>query len=138
MKCLHHPYEGAYYFLFTLTGFLMSVLHTFCHHLDINLIQFYWLLLLGSVLNFPALLSRVLWKPVIWILSQFSWLVATYVGSGCGVSRNRLLTVLYLFFCFCLLLLYFYVDPSRVFFECVSYQRFRWSLLILVGLLTCI
>ena len=58
-------------------------------------------------------------------------------GSGCGESRNRLITVLYLFF-FCLPDLYFYIAPSRVFFEYVSCRLFRWYLLILTGLLTCI
>ena len=39
-------------------------------------------------------------------------------------SRNRLLTVLYFFF-FCLLVVYFYIAPSRVSFEYVSYKLFR-------------
>ena len=61
-------------------------------------------------------------------------------GSECGESRNRLLTVLYpfFFFFFCLLVFYFYIAPSRLFFEYVSCKLFRWNLLILIGLLTCI
>ena len=58
-------------------------------------------------------------------------------GSECEEFRNRLLTVLYSFF-FCLLVLYFYIAPSRVFFQYVSCKRFRWCLLISIGLLTCI
>ena len=58
-------------------------------------------------------------------------------GSACGESRNRLLTVLYLF-SFCLLVLCFRVAPSEVFFEYMSFKLFRWYLLILIGLLTCI
>ena len=41
------------------------------------------------------------------------------LGSGCGKSRNRLLTVLQPFF-FCLFILYFYIALSRVFFQYVS------------------
>ena len=58
-------------------------------------------------------------------------------GSGCGESQNRLLIVLYFFF-FCLLVLYFYIALSRVFFDYVSCKLFRWYLLILIGLLTCV
>ena len=113
----------------------MSVLHAFCHHLNSILIRFYWLLLPNVVLKFPALLSRVVRKPVMWILSH--WTLPHDAGSGCGESRNRLLTVLYIFF-FCLLVLYFYVAPSRVFFEYVSWWLFRSYLLILIGYFTCI
>ena len=68
------------------------------------------------------------------------------VGSGCGESWNRLLTVLYPFF-FCLLVLYFYIAPSQVFFQYVSCKLFRRYFLllfrrikisILIDLLTCI
>ena len=38
------------------------------YHSNIILIQFYWLLLLDSVLGFPALVSCILWKPVTWLL----------------------------------------------------------------------
>ena len=31
-------------------------------------------LLRESALKFPPLLSRILWKPIIWLLSQFNWL----------------------------------------------------------------
>ena len=120
-----------------LLGFFMRVLHAFCRHSNIILIHFYWLLLLESVLRFLVLLSRVLRKPVIWILSKFNWLVVTWCRIWVWESRNRLLTVLYFFF-FCLLVLCFCVAPSRVFFECVSCKLFRWYLLILIGLLTCI
>ena len=49
-------------------------------------------------------------------------------GSGCGKSRNRLLTVWYPFFIFfiyffCLLVLYFYVAPSHLLFESFSCTR---------------
>ena len=40
-------------------------------------------------------------------------------GSGCGESRNRLQTVVYLFF-FCLPVFYFYVALARVLFEKVA------------------
>ena len=46
--------------------------------------------------------------------------------SGCGESRNRLITILYPFF-FCLLVLYFYIALSRVFFEYVSCKLFGRS-----------
>ena len=57
--------------------------------------------------------------------------------SGREESRKRLLTVLYPFF-FCLLVLYIYIAPSQVIFEFVSGELFRWYLLILIGLLTCV
>ena len=59
----------------------LLVLHAFYRHLNTILIHFYWLLLLESVLRFPALLSRVMRKPVIWILSQFNGMVATSCGT---------------------------------------------------------
>ena len=86
----------------------MILLHAFCRHSNIILIHFYWLLLLQSVLRFTALLSRILQKPVIWILSKFNRLFATWCGSGSLECRNRLLTVLYLFL-FCLLILYYFI-----------------------------
>ena len=88
----------------------MSVLHEFSRHLNTILIHFYWFSLLESVPIFPALLSRVSRKLVIWFCrSSADWL-PLYTGSGCGEFLNRLLSVLYLFF-FCLLVLYFHVAP---------------------------
>ena len=59
------------------------------YHFDTILTYFYWLLLLESVLGFPALVSRILWKPVILLLSRFNWLVATWWGIyAWGVSKQ--------------------------------------------------
>ena len=106
-------------------GFFTSIVHAFCRHLNIILIHFYSLLLLESVLKFLAPLSRILRKPVIWILLQFNWLVAAWCGIWIwGISEqinNSFISSL-----FCLLVLYFHIAPSRVFFEYVSCRRFRW------------
>ena len=118
-------------------GFLMSVLHAFYRHLSIILIHFYWFSY-----------GRLFWDSLLYCLAFCgNHLFEFYcnstdslphdAGSGCGESRSRLLTVLYPFF-FCLLVLYFYVAPLRVFFQCVSCKFFRWYLLILIDLLTCI
>ena len=123
--------ETAFFFSFFLNsiqlfGFFMSVLHVFCRHSNIILIHFYWLLLLKSVLRFPALLSRVLRKPVIWILSKFNWLVAAWCGIWMwGISEQITNSFISFLFFFCLLVLYFYIAPSRVFFEYVSCKLFR-------------
>ena len=120
-------------------GFFMSILHTFCHHSNMILIHFYWLLFLKSVLRFPALLSRVLPRPVIWILSKFIWLVAAWCGIWVrGISEQITNSFISFLVFFCLLALYFYIAPLRLFFEYVSCKLFRWNLLILIGLLTCI
>ena len=117
-------------------GFFMSVFHAFWRHLNIILIHFYWLLLLESVLRFPALLSRIFGKPVILILSQFNWLVATWCMIWVwGISEQ--ITNSFIAFIFYLLVLYFYIAPLWVFLEYVCWQLFRY-LLILIGLLTCI
>ena len=134
----------SFFFFFFLThsscwGFFMSVLHAFCCHSNIILICLYLLLLLQSVLRFRALLSRVLRKPVIWILSKFNWLVAAWYGIWVwGISEQIIHSFISFLFFFCLLVLYFYIAPSRLFFEYVSFKLFRWNLLILIGLLTCI
>ena len=84
-------------------GFCMSVLHAFFRHLNIILIHFYWLLLLESVLRFLALLSHVLRKPFIWILSQFNWLVATrcriWVWGILEQITNSFISFLFMFTC---------------------------------------
>ena len=54
--------------------FLTHWLPSFEYHFNSLLLMF----LLEPVLRFLALLSRVLRKPVIWISSQFNWLVATW------------------------------------------------------------
>ena len=72
--------------------------NVFYRHLNIILIYFYWLLLLGSVLRFPAVLSRVLWKPVSWLYRSSTGWLPHDLGSACGEFWNRLQTVLYLFF----------------------------------------
>ena len=87
----------------------------FYRHLNIILIYFYWLLLLGSVLRFPAVLSRVLWKPVSWLLSQFNCLVATWSGICVWGISEQITNSFISFLFFCLPVLYFYVAPSRVF-----------------------
>ena len=120
-----------------LLGFFMRVLHAFCRHSNIILIHFYLLLSLESVLRFLFLLSRVFRKPVIWILSKFNWLVVTWWRIWVwGISEQ--ITNSFIYFFFCLLVLCFCVAPSRVFFNYVSFKLFRWCLLILIGLLTCI
>ena len=107
------------------------------YYSNIILIDLYWLLLLEPVLRFLVLLSRVLWKPVIWILSKFNWLVVTWCGIWVwGILEQ--ITNSFISFDFCLLVLCFCVAPSLVFFEYVSCKLFRWYLLILLGLLTCI
>ena len=84
-------------------GFPMSVLHTFDRHFNITLIHLYWLLLLESVLRFPALLSRVLRKLVVWILSQFSWPVTTWSRIWVwGISEQIANSFIFFFFFVCL------------------------------------
>ena len=98
-------------------GFFLRVWHAFRRHSNVILIHFYWLLALESVLRFfisCSIVSRFGETSYFLILSKFNWLVVTW--SGCGESRNRLLTLLYLFF-FYLVVLCFCVAPSRVFFE---------------------
>ena len=91
---------------------------------------YYWSLFRDSLLYWLAFCGNQFFK---FYRNSTDWLPHD-VGSGCGESRNRLLTVLYRFF-FCLLVLYFYIAPSRVFFEYVSCKLFRWYLLILIGYL---
>ena len=88
-------------------GFFLRVLNAFCGHSNIILIHLYWLLL-ESVLRLPALLSRVLRKPVIWILSKFNWLVATWCRSWVwGISEQITNSFIFFIFLFtCTLLLY--------------------------------
>ena len=62
------------------------------YHFNIILIHFYWLLLPDSVVGFPALVFCILWKPVIWLLLRFNWLVVTRCTTGYGESWNRLQT----------------------------------------------
>ena len=120
--------ETAFFFSFFLNsiqlfGFFMIVLHVFCRHSNIILIRFY---LLKSVLRFPALLSRVLRKPVVWILSKFNWLVAAWCEIWMwGISEQITNSFISFLFFFCLLVLYFYIAPSWVFFEYVSCKLFR-------------
>ena len=137
MKCLK---QLTFFFNWLqLLGFFMSVLLAYCRHSNIILIHFYWLLLLKSVLRFPALLSRVLRKPVIWILSKYNRLVATWCGICVwGISEQITNSFMSFLFFFCLLVLYFYEAPSQLFFGYVSRKHFRWNLLILIGLLPCI
>ena len=106
----------------------MRVLHAFCRHSNIILIHFYWLLLLESVLRFLVLLSRVLRKPVIWILSKFNWPVVTWCRFWVWGILEQITNSLNLFI-FCLLVLCFCVAPSRVFFEYVFCKLFGWYLL---------
>ena len=116
-------------------GFFVSVLHAFCRHLNIILIHFYWLSLLDSNLRFLLYCLAFCGDQLFeFYRNSYDWLPRSAV-SECGKSQNRLLTVLYPFF-FCLLVFYFYVAPSRVFFEYVSVRFFRWYLLILISLLT--
>ena len=111
--------------------------------------------LLDSVLGFPTLVSRILWKPVIWLFSS-DW-SSRDVGSSCGESWNRLQTVLHM--CICVYLyvcgymyvyIYIYIYISflfnfqftfpQLFRGCFlsTFQLFRWYLLISISLLTCI
>ena len=108
VKCLHHAIFNSHYLLVI----FMSVLHVFCRHSNINLIHFYWLLLLLPVLKFsaPALLCYVIWNQLFeFYRSSTDWLPHD-ARSGCGESQNRLLTVLCPYF-FCLLVFYFYIAP---------------------------
>ena len=61
-------------YLYFLMILHLPVLQAFYRHLNIILIHFYWLLLLKSLLRFPVLVSRVLRKPVIWLLLRLGWL----------------------------------------------------------------
>ena len=122
--------ETTFFLLFlthsSCCGFFMSVLHACCRHLNIILIRFYLFLLLKSVLRFPALLSRVLRKPVIWILSKYNRLVVTWCGICVwGISEQITNSFMSFLFFFCLLVLYFNIAPSRLFFEYVSCKLFR-------------
>ena len=99
-------------------------------------------LLLTFINGVLALFSRVLQKPTIWILSKFNsmvvcWIVVNSTNSEQVTKILRLLRLLNFFF-FGLLVLYFYIVPSRVYFEYVSCKVFRWYLLFLIGLLTCL
>ena len=87
-----------------------------------------------SVLRFPALLSSVLRKPVIWTLSQFNWLLPHDAGSGCGGISEQITNsfISFLFMFTCPLLLY------SSFADIFSVPVFRQYLLVLIGLLTCI
>ena len=116
-----------------LLGFFMRVLHAFCHHSNIILIHlidfYYWSLFWDSLLYCLAFCGNQLFE---FYQNSSDWLPHD-AGSGCRLSRSRLLTVLYLFF-FYLLVLYFYIASSQVFFKCVSGKLFRWYLLILIFL----
>ena len=117
-----------------LLAFFMRVLHAFCCHSDIVFIDFYyWSLFWDSLFYCLTFCRNQLFQ---FYRNSTDWL-SHDAGSGCGRSRNKLLTVLYLFF-FCLLVLSFCVAPSRVFFENVSCKVFRFYLLVLISLLTCI
>ena len=113
--------------------FLMRVLHGYCRHSNSILIRFYWLLLQESVLS---LLSCILRKPVISILSKFNWLVATWCGMWVWRIWEQITNGFISFLSFCFPVLYFYMAHSQIFFEYVSRKIFRWYLLILMGLLT--
>ena len=125
-------------------GRFISVLHAFCCHSSIILIHFYWLLLQKSVLRFPALLSRVLRKPVIWILSKLNWLVATWCGIWVwGISKhitNSFISFLFLFTYILLLHSSFagiFLNRSfvyRVFFNLTYFIFIPFILLLIVHL----
>ena len=90
--------------------FFMSMVF---YHFNFILIHFYWLLLLDSVLEFPALVSRILWKPVIWLLLWFSWLIWV-----CWIVKQ--ITVLQMCICQCLYVCaYMYVCIYTYVFVCM-------------------
>ena len=132
--------ETAYFFKLTpVLGFFHACFACFLPSFEYHFNSLLLTLLLKSVLRFPALLSRVLWKPVISILSKFNWLVVTWCGIWVwGISEQVTNSFISFLFFFCLLVLYFCIAPSQLFFEYVSCKLFRWNLLILIGLLTCI
>ena len=105
--CITLTKQLTIFILLQLLDFFMRVLHALCCHSNIILIHFYWLLLLESVLRFLVLLSRVLRKPVIWILSKFNWLVVTWYGIWVwGILEqitNSFISFLFLFTCALLL-----------------------------------
>ena len=137
MKCLHHAYEWAYYFWLTLVWLFHE-----CFACLLPSLEYFNSLLLtfiaGACSEIPCSIGSRFAET-----SYLNFIAIQLTGLphdaeyGCVESRKRLLTVLYLFF-LCLLVLYFHVAPSRVFFEYVSCKLFRWYLLILIGLLTCI
>ena len=85
-------------------------------------IPFYWVLLLESIRRFPALVSRVLWKPVIWILLKFSWLVATWWGiCVLGVGFSEQITNSYIY------LIYIYILYIYKILHGIRHWRIIWS-----------
>ena len=129
-EMLASPLWKAYYFRLTLVGLFHEcfpcVLPSFEYHFN----RFYWLLLLSlfwdSLPYYLAFCGNQLFEfyrnPTDWLLH--------HAGSGCVKPRNRLLTGFYIL---SVLVLYFYVTPSRVFFEYVSCKLFRWYLLISIN-----
>ena len=95
--CWHYAYERLTIFN---SLWFRTVLQAFYRHLNIILVHFYWLLLLESVLQFPASCLAFCLNQ----LFEFYWDSSDWLsrdkGSGCGESRNRLQTVLYIDFCF--------------------------------------
>ena len=75
----------------------------------IILIHFYSLFLLDSLLGFPALVSCILLKPVIWLLLQLNWLVSMWCKIWVwGFSRQ--ITNIFIWFYICVYIcVYMYV-----------------------------
>ena len=126
MKCLRHAYETAYYFQLTLVARLFDesfacLLPSFEYHFNSVLLTF----ITGVCSEIPCFICLAFCRNQLFKFyrNSMDWL-PHYAGSGCGDSRIRLLTVLYLFF-FCLHVLYFYIAPSRVFCEYMSCKLFR-------------
>ena len=93
------------------------------------------ILFFKAAVRLPALLSRVLQKPVISILLQFNWLVATWCEIWVWEISEQI-TSSFISFLFFVYLSFTFTAPSWVFFQYVSYKLFRWYLVILIGLLT--
>ena len=95
----------------------LVIFHVHYIHIHVNILPY-------SLLNWEYLKMSALGTTLMTVsLFEFyhtstDWLPHD-LGSGCGESQNRLLTVLQPFF-FCLFILYFYIAPSWVFFQYVS------------------
>ena len=91
----------------------------FCMCLAVIWISFWLIFITGVCSKIPCSIVSCLKTPVLWIYYKSTDWLPHDVGYECQESRNRIVTVLYPFF-FCLLVLYFYIAPSRVFFQYVS------------------